>query len=335
MSEKKKRRKTVTVPASKSGKDFPWKLVFAGIFIGVLAGVWGLLLPRKKRIPKHLPFGTADYCKKQPDFVSTYKLKQPVYIDLSQTRASGIAIVEANKNGRIFQLPSWDDAGALGAYALDEKGNIYTAPVPYVSIDKYAPKDQSKIYKIDTKSGEMRVFKEIKVAHPSDASNPFNILGMSYDCDTKTLYFCTVNGSDFEHERGRIMQMDINTRKILDELKGIDAIGLGVFNDKAAKYLYYGSARSSDIYRIKLGPTGEITVFEPEFVLSLSDVKGGSTDKCHRIRFFKGGIMELKGIDFNYTLHAESDVRRNIYRFKYNKENGKWDFLSVKRQSSR
>ena len=328
----KKKNKSTTSPKTKTKSTFPWKIILMGVIIGVLVGAWGLLQPHKKRVPDHFPFGAADYCKQLPEYIKTYHLRQPLYIDLSQTRARGLAIVEASKNGKVFQLPTWDDAGALGPYAMDEHGNIYAAPVPYVSIDQFKPEDQSKIYKVDTKSGKMEVFKELPVQHPSDASNPFNFLGLSYDCDTKSLYASTVNGSDFENERGRILQIDVHSGKILDKKEGIDAIGLAVFNDKVAKYLYYGSARTSDIYRIKLGPAGEITASEPEFVLSLSAVQGGSTDKCHRIRFFKGGVMELKGIDFNYTLHAESDVRRNIYRFKYNPNNGKWDFVSVQRQ---
>ncbi len=321
--------------SSKPGeRGFPWKLVLIGALIGLGVGLWGWFLPRKRPVPKKFPFGTADYCKQLPAFIEDNHLLQPVYIDLSQRRTLGLAFVEASANGRLFTMPSWNDAGALGPYAMDESGNIYVAPIPYVSIEKYLPKDQSKIYRVDSKTGKMTVFIELPWAAPPGPDNPFNILGLAYDCDTKTLYVSTVTGSDYEHERGRIYQVDVAKGRIIDQRDNLDAIGIGVFNDKAAKYLYYGSARSSDIYRIKLGPFGEISKSEPEFVLSLDKVKGGTTDKCHRIRFFQAGIMELKGIDFNYTLHAESDVQRNIYRFRYDKNTGKWVFLSVKRQAS-
>ena len=283
-------------------------------------------------IPEELRLGPADYCTVLPVFLEKYPLKKNVAIDLSQTICKGICFREAITGGKILKHPQWDDFGAFGPYALDEKGNIYLAPIPFVSVDEHDPREQNRIYRLDTDSGRIVPFMTLPDEVPYNPQNPYNILGLAYDCDTRSLYVATVRGSSFDKELGRIYQIYVPKKKIVDVVDGIDAMGLAVWNDSDSKYLYYGSARTPEVYRIRLGRRGELSTHKPEKVLTLSQYSGGRDDRCHRIRFLRDHTMLLKGVEFDYTLRSQSDVRRNIYRFRYQPKTKSWKFVDVERQ---
>ena len=275
--------------------------------------------------------GSADYCKKYPDFVETMHLQKPISIDLSQRLKKGLVMITGGRERKVFQLPSWQDAGYLGPYALDEMGNLYVAPIPFVSIDEYDPENQNVIYKVDTKSGVMKAFLEMPKARSPHANNPYNILGLAYDCDTKSLYVSSVTGSSYDDEVGRVYQVDVAQKKVVDRLDQTDVIGLGIYNFEHQKKLYMGMARVPEIRSISLDEKGHF-IQSPQLEFSLNELPGGSYDKCHRIRFFGNNTMELKGIEFNYSLHAESKVQRNIYTFKLDHSTGQWTFVEVHKQ---
>ncbi len=309
--------------------------------VAVTALVVGLFLSKRlgyftahdvPPIPKELRLGPADYCTVLPVFLKKYPLKKNVAIDLSQTLCKGICFREAIAGGKILKHPQWDDFGAFGPYALDEKGNIYLAPIPFVSVDEHDPREQNKIYRMDSDSGRIVPFMTLPDDVPYNPQNPYNILGLAYDCDTRSLYVATVRGSSFDKELGRIYQIYVPKKKIVDVVHGLDAMGLAVWNDPDAKYLYYGSARTPEVYRIRLGRRGELSTHKPEKVLALSQYSGGRDDRCHRIRFLRDNTMLLKGVEFDYTLRSQSDVRRNIYRFRYQPQTKSWKFVGVERQ---
>jgi len=283
-------------------------------------------------IPAELQIGPADYCAGLPKFLEKYPLKKNVAIDLSQTLCRGICFREAIAGGKVLKHPQWDDFGAFGPYALDEMGNIYLAPIPFVSVDEHDPRDQNKIYRMHTDSGRIVPFLTLPDEVPFNPQNPYNILGLAYDCDTRSLYVATVRGSSFDKELGKIYQIYLPSKKIVDAIDGIDAMGLAVWNDRDSKYLYYGSARAPEVYRLRLGRHGEVSASKPEKVLHLSEYSGGRDDRCHRIRFLRDHTMILKGVEFDYTLRSQSDVRRNIYRFRYQPQTKSWKFVDVERQ---
>lgn len=277
--------------------------------------------------------GPANACKFSPSLINAHNLEQPVALDFSQRGFTGMRIIEVREDGsgRILQMPSWDDAGHLGLYALDRKGNVYTTPVPHISLQDNKPEEQNRVYKIDSFTGDMKVFVELPWAKPPSLNNPFGALGVAYDCDNECIYVSSVAGSGPSEELGRIFQVDLETGEILDMIEGIDVIGVGVFTTITGKKLFCGSARQPDIYSIGLNEQGGFEG-EPEFVLSLIEQVGGSFDKGQRIRFFEDNRMEIKGIDFNYSLMVASDPLRNIYNFQYDNNSDSWTFLEVYKQ---
>ncbi len=282
---------------------------------------------------KHYDVGPANLCKLSPALITAYNLEQPVALDFTQRGFTGMRLIEVRDDGsgKVLQLPSWDDAGHLGLYTLDRRGHVYTTPIPHISLQENKPEEQNRVYKIDSQTGDMKVFVELPWAKPPSLNNPFGALGVAYDCDTECIYVSSVAGSGPNEELGRIFQIDLKSGEILDQIKGIDAIGVGVFTTKKGKKLFCGSARQPDIYSISLDENGGF-IGEPEFVLSLIEEAGGSFDKGQRIRFFEDNRMEIKGIDFNYSLMVASDPMRNVYNFQYDEAADDWNFLGVYKQ---
>jgi len=139
------------------------------------------------------------------------------------------------------------------------------------------------------------------------------------------VYVSSLAGSSAENEVGRIFHVDLKSKKILHQLEGFDALGIGVFNMKSGKKLFLGHARSPEIYSIDLDDSGAF-VGKPKFEFSLAAMEGGSYDNAHRIRFLNGNVLKIKGIEFSFSLIAASEPQRNIYLFDYDAQNDRWKF---------
>ncbi len=274
---------------------------------------------------------SSDYCKTEPSFPLKYGLQSPLLIDLSNRVDNGLFIAEARRGGKRLQLPDWKQAGFFGPYALDEEGNIYLGPVPHVSLYDQPPEHQSQVFVVNGKTGDIRSFVRLPYAAAPSPRNPFGVMGLAYDCDTKTLYVSTVTGSSPEEERGAIFQVDRKTGKVLDKLEGIDALGVGIFNHPSGKKLYFGTARKPEVFVVDLDEKGHFKG-KPHRLFSLQELSGGKFEHAHRIRFNRKNQMEVKAIAFNYTLQAASDPLRDIYVFDYNSTTDEWTFREMYKQ---
>lgn len=272
--------------------------------------------------------GPATLCQQLPEFVGSIGLGQPVFIDTSQQVVTGVALQEAADGGRLYQHPSWDDAGNVGPYVVDKDGNIYVAPVPMVSLFNNPPEEQNKIYRIDSRTGVMQEFINLPWDQPPSGANPFGVVGLAYDCDTHSLYAASVAGSAPNQELGRLHRIDLTTGQVVDQQEAVDALGLGVFTGRQGKRLYYGAARTPDVYSIALDESGDFTG-QARFEFSLAALEGGSQDNAHRLRFNRDNTLEIKGIEFGFKLMAVSDPQRNIYQLHYNPESDTWQVESV------
>ncbi len=278
-----------------------------------------------QKFKKTLQVGRVDACAKNPSFPTKSGLKPPFFIDLRQVDGPGLKIIEARKNGKVLQNKDWSKAGTLGPYTLDKNGVIYTAPIPFVNLRDRPMSIYNQILKIDERTGEMEDFMHLPPAAEPTQENAYGIVGMSYDCTNHSIYVSSLAGSGAESEVGRIFHIDLATKKILHQLDGFDALGLGIFNMKSGKKLFLGHARSPEIYSIDLDEKGDF-VGKPKFEFSLAAMEGGSYDNAHRIRFLRDNIMKIKGIEFSFSLIAASDPQRNIYLFDYDSAADKWRF---------
>ena len=280
-------------------------------------------------LPPHI--GPVSGCVHRPAFVSQLGMGNQIYIGTSLKGYKGLTLSARQPDGKtlVYQHPTWDDAGNLAAYILDGDGNIYVAPAPFVSLDENPPEEQNNIYKVDTNTGEMALFLTLPWARPPDTANPYGVMGLTYDCDTHSLYASSVAGSTYDDEVGRIFQIDLASAQIVSQLEGVDAFGLGVYRGVNGKRLYFGSARNSGIRSVALDESGALDA-EQRLEFYLLAAPGGQDERAKRIQFPEKDEMLIKGIEFNYTLRAASDFVEHDYTYRYDPASDAWDFEHVR-----
>jgi len=332
MTKKKKNNRKAKAQAKKKSNKKP---VFAFIAAAIIGGllytvVFNQQNTNKGKTSNHA-IGPTNLCRQIPPIAKSRGLVDPIMIDLRQIGYDGLRIIEGKENGKILQLDEWDDEGHLGPYTLDHQGNIYTAPVPHVSLEVNKPERQNRVLKVDGITGKMKEYASFPLPKEESHNNPFGVMGLAYDCSTHSIYASSIAGSSPYKSRGVIYQVDMKTQKIVSQLDGVDAIGIGVFVTKNGKRLYLGSAREPEVFSVALDEKGHFNG-PLAFEFSLAAQQGGSADRAHRIRFSQKNTMEVKGIEFSYSLMAASDPMRNIYNFKYDSLEDTWFFLETHKQ---
>ncbi len=330
---KKKNLQKAKQQAKNSKKQKRFAIYIVAIIIIALLGLIAYnLIPDNNSSKKHDKISfhsnkTIKSCFRSPVFPMQYGLKAPYAVDLRQNAENmGLKIIEA-KTGKSIQLPGWKNFGYLGLYTLDNHGNIYTSPAPYVSIDINPPKEQNKILIVDGKTGDMTVFMDLPSKNPPTPKNPFGVIGLAFDCETKSLYATSIAGSTFRDESGKVFQIDPRSRKIINIFDNHDVMGLAIFRGKRGKRLYLGMARKPEVFSVGLDEKGGFKD-DLRFEFSLKDVPGGSNLKAHRIKI-KEDRMTLKTREFSYTLIAASNSMRTIFTFDYNPSKDKWEFVEL------
>lgn len=319
-----------------SGKTIPAWAMWGVLALIILVG-GGLFISNRDSladaVPETavLPVGPTTLCQTIPDFVRDFDYNIPA-LSTSAADYVGLVLLNYDQLGNVidsYQHPSWVDAGYLGPITRDRNGDSYVAPVPKVSLVQNPPADQNKIYRIDNATGEMTEFMDLPFAQPIAANNPFGTIGLTYDCDTHSLYATTLAGSTASEEIGRIYRIDLNTGEITDQLDNVDAIGVGTFNGLEGKRLYYGSARTSDIYSIALDAKGDfVGEARPEF--SLAALENGGQENARRISFTRDSMMNITAVEFTYSLHAAIDESQIHYKLRY-LPGDTWDIVEVVR----
>lgn len=271
--------------------------------------------------------GLVDACRAMPSFIKNTGLGTQVAIDTQQQGYVGLRLVQT-QTGQIWQHPSWDDAGHVGTITRDRNGNIYVVPTPEVSLAENPPDLQNRIYRIDNQTGEMRLWLDLPQAAKPSALNPFGAMGLFYDCDTNSIYVSSLAGSTPQEVKGRLYQVEVPTAKVVDQLEQVDAIGLGVFNGVPHKRLYFGSARSSDVYSLPLDAKGHF-VNQPRHEFALAALPNGNTTSVRRFSFNKAGssyALQVKELEFGFRLLAENNLKRRTYHFNYQADKDGWQF---------
>lgn len=246
----------------------------------------------------------------------------------SDKRLSGIVLIEAPKGGNESSMRKWQDStwvryGHMGSITTDENGNAYTAPIPFVNNLENTLKTIHRIYKINSETGHMSSFIDLPAIDSVAGVCAFGVLGLYYDCHGKKLYAASVGGSTQNEEKGILYAIDPTDGSIVDKLSGYDALGLFVGGVSGEKMLYFGHARSSDIYTVALSKDGKF-IGTPKVALSLDGLGPRGMDKARRIRADKYGNLLIYGIDFSYNLAAQTERPETLYKFGYNKLEKKW-----------
>lgn len=275
-------------------------------------------------------------CRKLAPFIKTLGFDgNRSAFSTTQKNTKGIVLIEAPKNVtetnfRIHQDSSWKQFGYLGSITTDNDGNVYTANIPVVNTLEVPVNEMNKVLQIDAKTGKLQVFCELPKPNAKDEIVPFGILGVYFDCHGKKLYVSSVSGSTRDKENGVIYVIDIASKKVVDELKGYDAMGLFVGGTTGEKRLYFGKARNSKVLSVELNKEG---LFENKTKIAtevdLDNLGPRGTDKARRIRYDKSGNLLLFGVDFNYSLAAQGDKPETIYQFNFDEVEKKWIFYKI------
>lgn len=247
----------------------------------------------------------------------------------SESTLKGLVLVQFPDNPadtaskKVWQHPSWQKFGWLGSITTDNTGAAYTAPIPKVNTLDNPLSQLNKVCKVDPETGELKLFCELPTADTSAGVVSFAVLGVYFDCHASKLYVSTVAGSTRDEEKGKIYVIDQKTGKIEDELEGYDAMAVFVGGVTGEKRLYFGSARNSDVFSVELTKSGKFKG-DARKEFSIEDLGPRGDDKARRIRFDPQGNMIVFGVEFNYSLAAQSNKPETIYQFGYDRENSKW-----------
>lgn len=250
----------------------------------------------------------------------------------SERQTKGIVLIQLpnqfDTTRKIYQDSSWSQHGYMSSITTDEVGNVFASPIPFVNTLDNSLATIHTVYKINSETGKMEVFMQLPKIDSSAGVNPFGVVGLYYDCHGKKLYVASVGGSTIDKEKGVIYVIDPYTKSIVDKLEGIDPIGVFVGGITGEKMLYYGHARTSDIYGVELNKEGKFKG-KPTVQLSLDGLGPRGNDKARRIRFDKMGNLMIYGIDFSFNLAAQSNKPETLYQFGYNRVDNKWVFMKL------
>jgi hypothetical protein len=323
---KKKQAKQTPIEATKKveekKKSFPKWIIFGGLGLLIL-GVIGFYFINKspnKTTTNH-QIGAVTGCQKVPQFLSSLGFGNKTAFSTSDRYIQGLVLIEGERK---YQHPSWKIAGSLAPITRDDKGNAYVAPAPWIDVLENKPEEQNKVYKIDGQSQEMKVFADLAQEIKPTSENPFGVLGLTFDCDTNSIYASSIFASTRKSINGKIYQIDENG-KVLSKLDNTDAIGLAVFNSAKGKRLYFGDARNSEVRSIALDDKGNFSG-EAKLEFSLANLGSRGDDKPRRINFTNNEMI-IYGIEFSYNLIAPTEKQETIYRFRYDSAQDKWNYL--------
>jgi hypothetical protein len=274
--------------------------------------------------------GSVDDCRKQPPFTQKLGFGRSTLLSTAERTVKGLILIEPGQNGqspRTYQHPSWTMGGYLGPNTFDANGNLYVAPSPRVSLSENPPEKQNTIYKVDGETGEMTVYMTLPVAMPITLRNPYGVMGLTYDCDTNSLYASSVAGSTRNDMVGRVYKIDVNMGDITSRLDNLDAIGVSVFNTPQGKRLYMGSARTQDVLSVALTPQGGFAG-QPQVEFSLAGLGPDGNDKARKISFDKANNMLVNGTKFGYNLAPPAAQQRPMtYRYRYDASSNGWTYV--------
>jgi len=240
----------------------------------------------------------------------------------------GLVLVENDGSPRYYQHPSWKAAGWLSPIQLDVAGNVFTAPAPFINVHDNPVTKQNTVYKVDATTGEMSEFMQLPLPDSLNGNNPYGILGLLYYCEGNILYASSIAGSDRHTERGSIYAIDLKTKKIIDRLPAIDAIGMGITYVTGERRLFFGTGRNSSVYSIAIRSDGTFKG-KPEVSFSLDGLGLRGDDKVRRIRTDAQGNLIVYGIEFNYNLIAPREKPESVYYFRFDDQGKRWALQSI------
>lgn len=258
-------------------------------------------------------------CVGRTKFLDKLVQGQPVAIDLTQQSQRGVAFLFGRDLRGVVHKKSWERFDHLGTYTSTPTGDMYLAPMPFISISEKTFGFQKSIYRLDSNSGELERWMSIDEVKAS-SNNPFGLIAIDYDCDDDTLWVSAIDESDYDKQRGVIYHIDVKSKKILQRVEGVDALSLKVMRTQKGKYLFVGSAKENKLLAFEINSTKLSST--PFTILELPS----ASEFIRKIVVRGKNHLELQMIPFSYTLIAQTEewgVRYN-YNAKWNPNSTTW-----------
>ncbi len=270
-------------------------------------------------------FDTLRSCARHPEFLQYLKVTQPITIDLSQQQFKGVAFLWGENFSKAIHPKQWEQFEHFSTYALDEMGNAYLAPMPFISIKPTTFNLQKNIYKLDSVTGKISIFMNFDEVHPS-ANNPYGIISLVYDCDDQTLWVSAIDESNYREQKGVIYHINPKTKTILQRIEGFDALTLHLVKSNNGKYLLAGSARENALYAYGIENAKIVTSS-----IKLLELPSAN-EHIRKIKIMGKNLLELQTIPFSYTLIAQTstNAQRNHYNVKWNDSMATWELIIKK-----
>ncbi len=252
-------------------------------------------------------FRTPKTCGRLPPFLKELKIPQPIAIDLTQQHHEGISFLHGQNLEHSLHEKDWEQFSHFGTYTLNSKGDIYLAPMPFISIKDNTFELQKQIYTLDGRTGRLTTFMKLEDVHPN-ANNPYGIVALDYDCDDGSLWVSAIDESDYQQTKGVIYHINPETKEIMQQVEGIDASTIKLLDTTRGKFLLVGSAREPELQaypivngRLQNTPSSVAILLDPQ-------------QRIRKIKIHPQNKLQLQSTPFAYTLVAETS---NEYRKGY------------------
>ncbi len=269
-------------------------------------------------------------CKTLPPFIQSTGLNPGrSAFSTSEQRTMGLVLKEfaaPNSAGqpKVYQHPSWKMGGWLSPIQIDNKGDVYTAPAAFVNVFENPLNKRNTIYKVNGSDGVMNEFMNLAIPDTADHRNPYGIMSLAFNCKKNILYVTSVAGSTPQQENGCLYAIDVENKKIIDQVKGIDFFGIQVVVADDKLWLMAGSTRNSDINAIQLQEDGSFKS-SPKKVASIEGLGLRGDDKVKKIIFKGADLMQVKGLEFNYNLIAPTEKQMSSFDMYFDAETKLWE----------
>ncbi|MBP1465921.1 hypothetical protein EYB53_009415 [Candidatus Chloroploca sp. M-50] len=240
-----------------------------------------------------------DGCRGLPAFAPAFAAEAGGTLALATDRTEqGLVLLT---DSTVYQHPTWDDAGYLGAMAYDHMGNVYVAPTPRISLQDNPLAGVTTLWRVDSATGIMSPF--VTLEGEAGERNPFGILGLTYACGLDRLFAGTVIGSTPGEERGGIVAIDRDGQQT-SLVTGLDVMGVLVVTTPDGYDLYAGLARSPDLIALPLDANGTPSgPLRP--LLDLTTAGATAGERARKMRLV-GDELIVDLVPFNFSLQSSA-----------------------------
>ncbi len=250
-----------------------------------------------------------DGCRSTPQFVAAVATSPDVAL-ATDGREMGLALRSASGSAPVYQHPTWDDAGYLGAIVYDRQGNVYAAPTPRLSLVDNPLAGAATLWRADTASGALRPFATLPGA--ASERNPFGVLGLFYACDLETIYAGSVLGSTPSQERGGVVAIRLPAGEQTWLLEGSDVMGVLLVRQGAGYTLYAGLARRPEILALPLDAQGR-PAGAAATLIDLADAGATPQERARKLRLV-GDELRVDLVPFTFSLQAAASDTPQLRR---------------------